>query len=146
MHGTYILDGCSDLGAYIWSKSGILIWWRHLVTLTESSIFSEKTYLTSWARNMFWATILCKHHGKHGTCKNAMQSQMCSQGPWVVIAGYIYKLYFMYLLLRNIYILNWTNVFLKLPTPYIPKLYIIFIGKGISIEITHHTYINKLCK
>ena len=32
-----ILNGCSEHGARIWSKSGISICWRHMVTSTESS-------------------------------------------------------------------------------------------------------------
>ena len=43
----------------------ILICWRHLVSSKESSnhnYFSEKTYYTSYLRNMFWATILYKYH------------------------------------------------------------------------------------
>ena len=51
----FILDGCSFYYTHIWSKSGISIRWRHLV--------SEKTYFTSYVRNVFWATILYKHHG-----------------------------------------------------------------------------------
>ena len=41
------LDGSSEHGANIWSKSGIAICWRHLVTSYESSnpiFFLEKTY------------------------------------------------------------------------------------------------------
>ena len=33
----FILDGCSFYYAHIWSKSGISICWRHLVTSEESS-------------------------------------------------------------------------------------------------------------
>ena len=41
----FILDGCSFDYAHTWSKSGISICWRHLVTSKESSnpiLFSEK--------------------------------------------------------------------------------------------------------
>ena len=41
----FILDGCSFHYAHTWSKSGISICWRHLVTSKESSnpiFFSEK--------------------------------------------------------------------------------------------------------
>ena len=55
------LDGCSFHYAHTWSKSGIWICWRHLVTSIESSylkFFLEKTYFSSYVRTMFWATIL----------------------------------------------------------------------------------------
>ena len=40
-----ILDGSSEHGAHIWSKSGISICWRHLVTSRDSSciFFSQKS-------------------------------------------------------------------------------------------------------
>ena len=41
----FIIDGCSFNCAHTWSKSGISICWRHLVTSKESSnpiFFSEK--------------------------------------------------------------------------------------------------------
>ena len=63
----FITDGCSFHYAHTWSKSGISSCWRHLVTSKESSnpkIFSEKTYFTSYVRNMLWATILYKYHGQ----------------------------------------------------------------------------------
>ena len=62
----FISDGCSIHHAHIWSKSVISICWRNLVPSKESSnpiFFSEKTYSTLNMRNMFWATILHKHHG-----------------------------------------------------------------------------------
>ena len=45
----FISDGCSFYSAHIWSKSGISIWWRHLVTSKEWSnsifFFSKNTCL-----------------------------------------------------------------------------------------------------
>ena len=62
----FILDGCSFHYAHTWSKSGISICRRHLIPSKESSnsFFSEKTYFTSYVRNVLWATILCKWHGR----------------------------------------------------------------------------------
>ena len=45
----FILDGCSFDFVHKWSKSGISICWRHLVTSTESSN----------------PTILYKYHGMY---------------------------------------------------------------------------------
>ena len=42
-----ILDGSSEHGAHIWSKSGILVCGRHLVTS------KEKTYFTFYGRYHF---------------------------------------------------------------------------------------------
>ena len=61
----FITDDCSFYYAHIWSKSDISICWRHLITIKSSSnliFFSEKTYFKSYVRNMFWATILYRHH------------------------------------------------------------------------------------
>ena len=61
----FMLDGCSFHYSNIWSKSGISICWKRLLTSKESSnpiYFSKKTYFTSYVRNMFWATILFKYH------------------------------------------------------------------------------------
>ena len=44
-----------------WSKSGISIW-LHRKSRQIRFLFSEKTYFTSYLRNMFWATILYKYH------------------------------------------------------------------------------------
>ena len=63
-----ILDDSSEHVAHIWSKSRISIGLRHSFTSTESSnpkIISEKTYLTTYVRNMFLATILYKYHGTY---------------------------------------------------------------------------------
>ena len=56
----FILDVCSFNYAHTWSKSGISICWRHLVTLKESSnpiFFRRKTLFTSYVRNMKWTAI-----------------------------------------------------------------------------------------
>ena len=56
-----ILDGRSEHVAHIWSKSGIPINWKRLVTSTERAnliFFSqEKTNFSSCVRDMFWVTI-----------------------------------------------------------------------------------------
>ena len=47
----FILDGCSFYSAHIWSKSGISIWWRHLVTSKEWSnpiFFRQPSYIQPW--------------------------------------------------------------------------------------------------
>ena len=51
-----ILDGSSEHGVHIGSKSGISICLRHLVKferVVESDFVLEKTYFTSYVRNMF---------------------------------------------------------------------------------------------
>ena len=56
----FTIDGCSFRYAHTWSKSGISICWRHLVTSKESSnsiFFRKKTSFTSYVRNVKWATI-----------------------------------------------------------------------------------------
>ena len=61
------LDGCSFHYEHIWSKSGISICWLHSITSEDTSnpiFFSEKTYFTSYVRNMFWATILSENHDR----------------------------------------------------------------------------------
>ena len=59
------LDGSSEHVAHIWTKSGISICWRHLVTSTESSnpifFFLENTYFALYTRKTFWATIYYKY-------------------------------------------------------------------------------------
>ena len=35
----------------------------YIERVVKSDFFSEKTYFTSFVRNMFWATILYKYHG-----------------------------------------------------------------------------------
>ena len=54
-----ILDGSSELGAFIWSKSGISNLYRPSVTSTCSI---QIRFFSSYVRNMFWATILYKYH------------------------------------------------------------------------------------
>ena len=63
-HGFYIRWLLISL-AHTWSKSGISICWRHLVTSQKSSnpiFFRKKTLFSSFVRNMKWATILFKNH------------------------------------------------------------------------------------
>ena len=67
----FILDGCSFYYAQIWSKSGISIWWRHLVTSKELSnliFFRKIPFFTSCVRNVFRATILYKNHWYLESC------------------------------------------------------------------------------
>ena len=69
------LDGCKFRYAHIWSKSGILICWRHLVTSKESSNH------TSNVRTVFWPTILYNYRHNNFTLlsKNIMYFQVYFQ-------------------------------------------------------------------
>ena len=51
-----ILDGSAEHGAHIWSKSGVsdlLKAFGYIERVVKSIFFPEKTYFSSYVRNMF---------------------------------------------------------------------------------------------
>ena len=60
-----ILDGISEIGAYVRSNLCYLICLRHLNRsreVTNSIFLSEKTYFPSCVHTIFWVTIKYKYH------------------------------------------------------------------------------------